>query len=97
MSDNCGVIRSLLSFANDHSSANSSSSRLTPESRLQTIIVSRALPRTFWRVKFAYEFWHDHLRPLDFHLKAVVLEYPGHARRYWAHSHLEVRQIVANS
>jgi len=53
MSDNCGVIRSYLSFADDHSSANSSSSgipRLTPESRLQTIIVSRALPRTFWRV-----------------------------------------------
>ena len=29
------------------------------------------------RPKFAYEFWHDHLRPLGFHLKAEVLEYPG--------------------
>ena len=29
------------------------------------------------RPKFAYEFWRDHLRPLDFHLKAEVLEYPG--------------------
>jgi len=27
--------------------------------------------------KFAYEFWHDHLRPLGFHLKVEVLEYPG--------------------
>ena len=27
--------------------------------------------------KAAYEFWHDHLRPLGFHLKAEVLEYPG--------------------
>src|SRR6266478_1528971 len=27
--------------------------------------------------KFAYEFWHDHLRPLGFGLKAEVLEYPG--------------------
>src|SRR5467141_151188 len=32
------------------------------------------------RPKFAYEFWHDHLRPLGYHLKAEVLEYPGHAR-----------------
>jgi hypothetical protein len=24
-----------------------------------------------------YEFWRDHLRPLGFHLKAQVLEYPG--------------------
>jgi hypothetical protein len=29
------------------------------------------------RPKFAYEFWRDHLRPLGFHLKAEVLEYPG--------------------
>jgi hypothetical protein len=29
------------------------------------------------RPKMAYEFWHDHLRPLGFHLKAEVLEYPG--------------------
>jgi len=29
------------------------------------------------RPKDAYEFWHDHLRPLGFHLKAEVLEYPG--------------------
>jgi hypothetical protein len=29
------------------------------------------------RPKFVYEFWHDHLRPLGFHLKAEVLEYPG--------------------
>jgi hypothetical protein len=29
------------------------------------------------RPKFAYEFWHDHLRPLGFHLKAEVLQYPG--------------------
>ena len=29
------------------------------------------------RPKFAYEFWRDQLRPLDFHLKAEVLEYPG--------------------
>ena len=29
------------------------------------------------RPKFAYEFWRDYLRPLDFHLKAEVLEYPG--------------------
>jgi len=29
------------------------------------------------RPKFAYEFWHDHLRPLGFHLKAEVLEYSG--------------------
>ena len=29
------------------------------------------------RPKFAYEFWQDHLRPLGFHLKAEVLEYPG--------------------
>lgn len=29
------------------------------------------------RAKFAYEFWRDHLRPLGFHLKAEVLEYPG--------------------
>ena len=28
------------------------------------------------RPKFAYEFWRDHLRPLGFHLKAEVLEYP---------------------
>jgi hypothetical protein len=29
------------------------------------------------RPKFAYEFWRDQLRPLGFHLKAEVLEYPG--------------------
>jgi hypothetical protein len=29
------------------------------------------------RPKFAYEFWHDQLRPLGFHLKAEVLDYPG--------------------
>src|SRR5262249_1373794 len=29
------------------------------------------------RPKAAYEFWHDHLRPLGFGLKAEVLEYPG--------------------
>jgi len=31
-----------------------------------------------WRgaPKFDYEFWHDHLRPLGFNLKAEVLEYP---------------------
>jgi hypothetical protein len=29
------------------------------------------------RPKAGYEFWRDHLRPLGFHLKAEVLEYPG--------------------
>jgi len=29
------------------------------------------------RPKAAYEFWHDYLRPLGFHLKAEVVEYPG--------------------
>ena len=29
------------------------------------------------RPKAGYEFWHDHLTPLGFHLKAEVLEYPG--------------------
>ena len=29
------------------------------------------------RPKLAYEFWHDHLRPLGFGLKAEILEYPG--------------------
>ena len=29
------------------------------------------------RPKAAYEFWHHHLQPLGFHLKAEVLEYPG--------------------
>jgi hypothetical protein len=29
------------------------------------------------RPKLGYEFWHDHLRPLGFGLKAQVLEYPG--------------------
>ena len=29
------------------------------------------------RPKAAFEFWHDHLRPLGFHLKAEVLDYPG--------------------
>jgi hypothetical protein len=27
------------------------------------------------RPRYAYEFWRDHLKPLDFHLKAEVLEY----------------------
>lgn len=29
------------------------------------------------RPKAGYEFWHEHLRPLGFGLKAEVLEYPG--------------------
>ena len=29
------------------------------------------------RPKMAYDFWHDHLRPLGFGLKAAVIEYPG--------------------
>ena len=29
------------------------------------------------RPKLAFEFWHEHLRPLGFGLKAEVLEYPG--------------------
>jgi hypothetical protein len=29
------------------------------------------------RPRAGYEFWHDHLRPLGFHLRAQVLEYPG--------------------
>jgi hypothetical protein len=29
------------------------------------------------RPRAGYEFWHDHLRPLGFGLKAEVLEYPG--------------------
>jgi hypothetical protein len=29
------------------------------------------------RPRLAYEFWHDHLRPLGFGLRAEVLEYPG--------------------
>ena len=29
------------------------------------------------RPKLGYEFWHEHLRPLGFHLRAQVLEYPG--------------------
>jgi len=29
------------------------------------------------RPKLAYEFWHESLRPLGFHLRAQVLEYPG--------------------
>ena len=29
------------------------------------------------RPKAGYEFWHDHLRPLGFGLKAEVVEYPG--------------------
>ena len=29
------------------------------------------------RPKAAYDFWHEHLRPLGFHLKAQVLDYPG--------------------
>ena len=29
------------------------------------------------RPKSAYDFWHEHLSPLGFHLKAAVLDYPG--------------------
>jgi len=29
------------------------------------------------RPKLGFEFWHDHLRPLGFGLKAEVIEYPG--------------------
>ena len=29
------------------------------------------------RAKSAYDFWHEQLRPLGFHLKAEVLDYPG--------------------
>jgi hypothetical protein len=29
------------------------------------------------RPKLGYEFWHDHLRPLGFGLKAAILDYPG--------------------
>jgi len=29
------------------------------------------------RPKFAYDFWNDHLKPLGFHLKAQVLDYPN--------------------
>lgn len=29
------------------------------------------------RPKSAYDFWHEHLRPLGFHLMAEVLDYPG--------------------
>ena len=29
------------------------------------------------RPKAAYDFWHEHLRPLGFHLRSEVLEYPG--------------------
>src|ERR1700756_1392057 len=29
------------------------------------------------RPRAGYEFWHDPLRPLGFHLRAQVLEYPG--------------------
>ena len=29
------------------------------------------------RPKLGYEFWHDHLRPLGFGLKAEILDYPG--------------------
>src|SRR5215475_14446103 len=29
------------------------------------------------RPRLGYEFWHDHLRPLGFGLRAEVLEYPG--------------------
>jgi len=29
------------------------------------------------RPKLGYEFWHEHLRPLGFGLRAEVLEYPG--------------------
>ncbi len=29
------------------------------------------------RPKLGFEFWHEHLRPLGFGLKAEILEYPG--------------------
>lgn len=29
------------------------------------------------RPKLAFEFWHEHLRPLGFGLKAQILDYPG--------------------
>ena len=29
------------------------------------------------RPKLGYEFWHDHLRPLGFGLRAEILDYPG--------------------
>ena len=29
------------------------------------------------RPKAGYDFWHDHLRPLGFGLKAEILDYPG--------------------
>jgi hypothetical protein len=29
------------------------------------------------RPKLAYEFWHEHLRPLEFGLRAEVVDYPG--------------------
>ena len=29
------------------------------------------------RPRAGYEFWRDHLRPLGFHLRAQVLDYPG--------------------
>ena len=28
------------------------------------------------RPKFAYDFWNDHLKPLGFHLKAQVIDFP---------------------
>ena len=29
------------------------------------------------RPKLGYEFWHDHLKPLGFGLRAEILDYPG--------------------
>ena len=43
------------------------------------------------RPKSAYDFWHEHLRPLGFHLTAAVLDYPGgYDRRHRLHSQLEI-------
>jgi hypothetical protein len=44
MSDNCGVIRSLLSFADDHSGANSSSSGIPLLLQLQRALAVARLP-----------------------------------------------------
>jgi hypothetical protein len=54
MNDDCGVIRSRLSLADDHSGVNPRSSGITRfvlASKIVNIIVSHALPRTFWRVR----------------------------------------------
>jgi len=49
MSDDCGVIRSRLLLAGDHSGA----PRLVPESKIVSHIVSGALLWAFWRVHIA--------------------------------------------